>query len=82
MIQVALVLMAIGGTGFLYRITLGPTLADRVVAVDCLMTITASSFVAYGALTDQSVFLMVGVITSLLAFLGTTAFAWFIGENG
>ncbi len=78
MIAVALVLIAVGGAGFLYRLVRGPSLADRVVALDGLLTIIVTGVIAWSALQRTSTYLTVGVVVALVAFLGTSAFARFV----
>lgn len=78
MITVALVLIAVGGAGFLYRLVRGPSLADRVVALDGLLTIIVTGVIAWSALQGTSTYLTVGVVVALVAFLGTSAFARFV----
>jgi multicomponent Na+:H+ antiporter subunit F len=77
-IAVALVLIAVGGAGFLYRLVRGPSLADRVVALDGLLTIIVTGVIAWSALQGTSTYLTVGVVVALVAFLGTSAFARFV----
>jgi multicomponent Na+:H+ antiporter subunit F len=78
LIGIGLVLLAVGGAGFLWRLWHGPNLADRVVALDGLFTIMVTGITAWGAYTDRTTYLTVGVVVSLIAFLGTSAFARFI----
>lgn len=78
MIAAALTLLAVGGAGFVYRLAKGPSLADRVIALDGLLTIVVTSVTAWGAYTGQGTYLIVGVVVSLVAFLGTAAFARFV----
>ena len=61
-----------------YRVVRGPHLADRVVALD-LVAYVAVSLIATGAmLTEEGALLDVALVLSLLAFLGTVAFARFL----
>ncbi len=78
MIVVALVLLALGGAGFLAKLVMGPNLADRVVSLDGLLTIVVTAMAAWGAYTGRSTYLTVGVVVALVAFLGTSAFARFV----
>jgi multicomponent Na+:H+ antiporter subunit F len=80
-VAAALVLLAVGGAGFLVRLLRGPTLADRIVALDGLLTILVTAVIAWGAYTDRGTYLTVGVVVALVAFLGTSAFARFV-EGG
>ncbi len=78
MIAVALVLLTIGGAGFLAKLVIGPSLADRIVSLDGLLTIVVTAIAAWGAYTGQGTYLTVSVVVALVAFLGTSAFARFI----
>ena len=70
-----MVMLAIG-LGF-YRIARGPTLADRVVALD-MMTVTIVAFCGlYAILSDVSAFLDVAIVVALVGFLATVALARF-----
>jgi multicomponent Na+:H+ antiporter subunit F len=60
------------------RLVRGPSLADRVVALD-LMAVQAVGFIAvYDIATHEPVFLRVATVVALIAFLGTVAFAYYI----
>lgn len=60
------------------RLLRGPSVADRVVALDLVTTI-AIALVATGALWAGSVVMLdVAVIVALVAFLGTVALAYYI----
>ncbi len=60
------------------RLLLGPSAADRVVALD-LMTIVAVAFCALVAISsDRAAFLDVGVALALVAFLATVVLARYI----
>ncbi len=62
--------------GFI-RLAIGPSLADRVVALD-LLTLLAMAYAAlYAIATDQRAFLDVSIALALVAFLATVAFARF-----
>ena len=78
MIVAALVLLAIGGAGFLARLVIGPNLSDRVVSLDALLTIVVTATAAWSALTGRSTFLILGVVVSLVGFLGTCVFARYV----
>ncbi len=71
----ALVMIAIG-LGF-YRIAVGPSLADRVVALD-MMTVTIVAFCGlYAIQSGVDAFLDVAIVVALIGFLATVALARF-----
>jgi multicomponent Na+:H+ antiporter subunit F len=60
------------------RLARGPSLPDRVVALDLLATVGISIIAVYAVATNQPVVLDVAVVVALLSFLGTIAFAYYI----
>jgi len=65
----------------LLRIVRGPTLADRVVALDLMATLTMGFITIYAVTTEQTMFLDIAIVLALIAFLGTVAFAYFIEKR-
>ncbi|MBN3492469.1 cation:proton antiporter [Vibrio neptunius] len=57
------------------RLILGPTLADRVIALDLIAFITVGFIAVYTLDSGQSSLLDVAITLGLVAFLGTIAFA-------
>jgi multicomponent Na+:H+ antiporter subunit F len=64
-----------------YRFLLGPSLSDRVVALDLLITIGIGVIAVYAILTDQSSLLDIAMILALIAFLGTVAFSYYLEKR-
>ncbi|MBN1220684.1 MAG: cation:proton antiporter [Anaerolineae bacterium] len=60
------------------RVLRGPSLPDRVVALDLLATLGIGIIAAYAVVAKQPVFLDVAVVLALLSFLGTVAFAYYL----
>jgi multicomponent Na+:H+ antiporter subunit F len=60
------------------RLVIGPSLPDRVVALDLIAALTVSTVAAYAFATDQDVFLDVAIVLALVTFLGTIAFAQYV----
>lgn len=74
----AYVVLAVGLFACLVRVARGPSLADRVLAVD-LMTVAGAGLMAIAAISfDASVFLDVALILIVTGFVGTAAFAQLI----
>lgn len=64
------------------RIARGPTLADRMLAVDCLLIAGVVGVGVDAAQTGRPTYLDVILIVTLVAFVGTTAVARFIERQG
>jgi multicomponent Na+:H+ antiporter subunit F len=60
------------------RLVRGPSLPDRVVALDLIGVIAVGVIAAYDILTEQPVLLDAATVVALVAFLGTVAFAQYV----
>ncbi|MEN8150721.1 MAG: monovalent cation/H+ antiporter complex subunit F [Planctomycetota bacterium] len=80
--DVFLGLLAVAMVLAVVRLARGPSLADRVVALDLLSTITVAAAGVYSIGYDNTVFLDVAVIIALIAFVGTVGFAVWMGGEG
>lgn len=63
------------------RLCLGPTLADRIVAMDLIALVTVGIIVAGAAGSGQRAFLDVAIMIALVGFLGTIAYAWYVEKE-
>ncbi len=57
------------------RLVLGPTLADRVIALDLISFVTVGFIAVYTLDSGQQSLLDIAITLGLVAFLGTIAFA-------
>lgn len=73
--------LAVGMVLSFIRLVLGPTLADRVVAVDALATMAVGALVLVAVITGQGLLLDIALAIALVVFLGTIAMAMTI-EKG
>ncbi|WP_192085466.1 cation:proton antiporter [Algoriphagus sp. Y33] len=63
------------------RFLMGPTLPDRVIALDLLLTTGIGIIAVYSVTTNQPAFLDIAMIMALIAFLGTVAFAYYLEKR-
>ncbi len=71
-------LLAIGVVLVFVRLLRGPSLPDRVVALDILSVFGIGIIVAFAIATDQAIFVDVASVLALVSFLGTIAFAAYV----
>lgn len=64
-----------------YRVLKGPTIADRVVAVDLITTIGIAIIVCFAIVAEHTLFIDVAMVVALTGFLGTIAFAYYIEQQ-
>lgn len=66
----------------LLRLLLGPSVPDRIVALDTLLQVVVAGVAVAAASTRRGDFLAVLVAASLLGFLGTVIVARFVERRG
>jgi multicomponent Na+:H+ antiporter subunit F len=60
------------------RLVMGPSLPDRVVALDLIGILAVGLIAVYDIYTEQPVLLDAATVLALVAFLGTIAFASYV----
>jgi multicomponent Na+:H+ antiporter subunit F len=81
-IQLSLFLLAAGLLLALVRLVKGPTLPDRVVALDLMASHAVAILVVHALAYDERGLLHPALVLALVAFLGTVAFARYIEKGG
>ena len=82
MIAATAVLLVLAGTGFLIRLVVGPSLADRVISVDGLLIVIIAVLALDAARTGRSWFTDVAVVVGLLGYVGMSISARLIERRG
>lgn len=77
-LSISMLVLSISIVITLIRFIMGPTLPDRVISLE-LIALTIIAIVAlYSMITEESVFIDIAVIISLISFLGTIAFSYYL----
>lgn len=79
---IALTLLVLAGVLFLIRLIRGPSLANRIVALDALLLVVVSGLAIQAAITGKDTYLDAMVVAALLGFTGTGLIAKFIERRG
>lgn len=82
MIAVAYVLLAVAAALFMVRMLLGPSVADRVVAIDGLLATILAGVMVNAASTDSAISIDTILVVALLGFVGTGVLARYIEQRG
>lgn len=82
MIATAFTLLAIAGFAFLFRLVFGPTVADRVVALDGLLMVVTCGILVDVAEGNAVFGIDTVLVVSLVAFIGTGVLARLIERQG
>jgi multisubunit Na+/H+ antiporter MnhF subunit len=81
-IQATFALLLLAFLGFAYRLVRGPSLADRVIAIDGLLVVGVSTVIVHAVDVQRGAFLQVAVLFTLVGFIGTAVVARFIEGRG
>ncbi len=81
-IQLSAIIVMVAFAIAFIRLLIGPTLADRVVALDLMATIAASFICLYAIITNRYIFTDAAMVLALILFLGTIAFAYYLEKKG
>ncbi len=80
-VQAAMFLLLAGMALAMWRLAIGPSAADRVIAMDLLSLLVVAFLVTLSVYTGESTYLDVAIAYACIAFLGTIALARFIQRS-
>ncbi|MGA9327247.1 MAG: monovalent cation/H+ antiporter complex subunit F [Salegentibacter sp.] len=64
-----------------YRFLIGPSIADKIIAVDLTITTGIGIIGIYSIVSDKSTLLDTAMILALIAFLSTVAFSYYLEQR-
>ena len=64
------------------RLLRGPTLPDRVIALDLISTLVVGIICMCALVFDQPVYMRDALVLAVVSFLGTVAFAYYVARGG
>jgi len=65
----------------LFRLILGPTIPDRIVALDTINTLVVAGMILVGAAFEEVIYVDVAIVYALLSYIGTLYVAKYL-EGG
>lgn len=77
-VDISLAMLALALVLTAWRVVLGPTLADRVLALDMLSAIAVGFMAVFSIRTGFPLYIDIAIALGLVGFLATIAFARFI----
>lgn len=75
---VALTLLALGILCSIYRFLVGPSMPDRILALETITTLVMSQFIVLGILQSNRHYMEAALLIALLGFISTTVAAKFL----
>lgn len=77
----AIVVLCISMVLIMIRFALGPSLADRITALDLISANLIAIIIIYSMISKNIIFMDAALILSLIAFLGTISFAYYLIQH-
>ncbi|WP_417667409.1 cation:proton antiporter [Roseibium sp.] len=81
-VHVSLAILTVSFLIIVFRTVRGPSLPDRVVALDMLVAVGIGFIAAIGVLTHYYLYIDIAITLGLVGFLATVAFARFVLNRG
>jgi len=81
-IVVSVVFLSIAAAAFLFRVLRGPSIPDRVVALDGMLSVVVSGILVGAVSAGSSITLSTVLVVSLVGFVGTVALGRFVERRG
>ncbi len=82
MIVLASVILSIAALLFVARLLLGPTVPDRVIALDGLLVTVMCAVLVAASDADSSIGIDTVLVVALLGFVGTGVLARYVEQRG
>jgi multicomponent Na+:H+ antiporter subunit F len=81
LLHIALVFMVLSMIPCIYRIIVGPTIPDRVVALDAMTTVIVVTLGVISYVQESIFFLDVALALSIISFIGTVTISRYLDEG-
>ena len=81
-VQIALIILSAAFLVTVFKVIKGPTLPDRILALDMLVGTAIGFIAAIGIKTGFTLYLDIAITLGLVGFLATVAFARFVMTRG
>ncbi len=81
LLEYSLIFMVIAIIPCLYRVIKGPTIPDRVVALDAMTTVIVVMLGIYSFVRGSVFFMDVALVLAIISFVGTVTVAKYLDEG-
>jgi multicomponent Na+:H+ antiporter subunit F len=79
---IPLVLLALAAALFMWRLLIGPTVPDRVIALDGLLAVVMAGILVAAADRNTSVSIVAVLLVALVGFIATGVLARYVERRG
>ena len=79
---IAFALLGLGVLFTVIRLIIGPTLADRILALDVLTTLGIGVIATFAVHVGQSIYIDIAIALALMGYVATISFAKYLISGG
>ena len=80
--SIVVLMLILAFAASLVRVVIGPSLPDRVIALDMAATIVVALILTHCVQTGSAYYIPAAISIALLSFIGTVALALYISKGG
>lgn len=77
-VLIAFILLLLSMMISIYRLIIGPTVYDRIVALDFISSIVMGFILLYSIIVNRALYFDVVIIISLISFIGTVSISTYL----
>ncbi|KGK99595.1 cation:proton antiporter [Methanococcoides methylutens] len=81
LLDISLTFMVIAIIPCIYRVIKGPTIPDRVIAVDAMTTVIVAILGIYSYVQGSVFFMDVALVLAIISFVGTVTISKYLDEG-
>ncbi|WP_445476107.1 cation:proton antiporter [Methanococcoides methylutens] len=81
LLDISLTFMVIAIIPCIYRVIKGPTIPDRVIAVDAMTTVIVAILGIYSYVQGSVFFMDVALVLAIISFVGTVTISRYLDEG-
>ncbi|WP_135606373.1 cation:proton antiporter [Methanococcoides sp. NM1] len=81
LLDISLTFMVIAIIPCIYRVIKGPTIPDRVIAVDAMTTVIVAMLGIYSYIQGSVFFMDVALVLAIISFVGTITISKYLDEG-
>ena len=79
--EISITFMVIAIIPCIYRVIKGPTIPDRVIAVDAMTTVIVVILGIYSYMQESAFFMDVALVLAIISFVGTVTISKYLDEG-
>ena len=80
-LNIALIILMLAFILAFIRLLKGPTVNDRIVALDLIASVLMAFILCYSVLINKAIYIDITIVISLISFIGTIAISTYLKQK-